>query len=217
MANVYAIGFPSGKLYIGLTSKTVAQRLTAHLKDTRAGSKLPVHSALRKYGRNVQLVVLAQGVSFDEAKDLEIWWISGLATMAPNGYNLTAGGDGLVGCRPTAETRLKMSKAHTGYKHTAEAKEKNRKASIGNQNCLGHRQTSEHKEKTRKAVTGRKHTAEHIEKNRKAATGYRHTAEAKEKNRKANTGCKDTAETTKKRKESQIRRRLRERNDPTGL
>ena len=61
MANVYAIGFPNGKLYVGLTSKTTAKRLSGHISDTRRGSKLAVHNALRKYGRNVQLMVLAQG------------------------------------------------------------------------------------------------------------------------------------------------------------
>lgn len=132
MSSVYAIAFPSGKLYIGVTSKTVAERLSKHLWDVRNGSKLAAHNALRKYGRNVKLVILAQGVSFDEAKDLEIWWISRLNTMRPGGYNLTAGGDGL--CNPAPEVRQKLSQAQIGnqkakdFKYSAEVRKRRSEA-----------------------------------------------------------------------------------------
>ncbi|KKN53697.1 hypothetical protein LCGC14_0599520, partial [marine sediment metagenome] len=80
MAEVYAIGFPSGKLYVGITNKTAALRLSKHLSEARNGQKCAIHHALRKYGRNVKLMVLAQGVFFDDAKDLEVQWISRLDT-----------------------------------------------------------------------------------------------------------------------------------------
>lgn len=94
MANVYAIGFPNGKLYIGLTDGTAAHRLSEHIAHARCGSALFVHKAVRKYGRNVKLMLLVQGITFAEAKDLEVWWISRLGTFGFGGYNLTSGGEG---------------------------------------------------------------------------------------------------------------------------
>ena len=151
MAEVYAIGFPNGKLYIGITSLTAAKRLSPHVADMLRGSKCAVHQALRKYGRNVKLMALAQGVAPNEAKDLEIWWISQLSTMAPDGYNLTVGGDGAVGYRQTDDARVKMSKAQIGKKHTAETKAKISKTETGK------KLTAETKVKMRKAATKRSH------------------------------------------------------------
>lgn len=212
MANVYAIGFPSGKLYVGLTSKTVSQRLTAHLKDTRAGSKLPVHNALRKYGRNVQLVVLAQGVSFDEAKDLEIWWISQLNTFCPGGYNLTRGGEGMVGYKFTAETKKKISEAKRGGKLSTEHRAK----ISGGQR--GKKHTEETKAKMSEANKARKPTAETRAKMSEASKGHqrrlgkKHTAAAKAKMSKAQRGKKHTAVAKVNMSNAQRQRWLREKN-----
>lgn len=172
MANVYAIGFPNGKLYIGITEKTAEERLTSHLKDMRAGSKFAIHNALRKYGRNVKLMILTQGVSFDEAKDLEIWWISWLGTMRPGGYNLTKGGDGSVGRKLSQEHKETLLRTSRGYKRSDENKQKlseiakgrklsketKRKislAGIGNKYALGFKHSEETKKKMSEAAKRR--------------------------------------------------------------
>ena len=41
---------------------------------------------------------------------MERWWIRRLQTLAPGGYNLTGGGDGVI---PSEETRQKMSESHS--------------------------------------------------------------------------------------------------------
>jgi len=70
VAEVYAIGFPNGKLYIGITTRTTEQRFRGHVKDMQRGSTYTVHKALRKYGPDsVRLVTLHSGVTDDEAKE----------------------------------------------------------------------------------------------------------------------------------------------------
>lgn len=111
MAQVYVIGFPSGKVYVGITYKTAQQRFEQHLCNARGGGSYAVHHAIRKYGKGVRLIILAQGVPWAEAKELEMWWISRLGTFGPGGYNLTGGGEGMVGYVPTDETRAKSTPA----------------------------------------------------------------------------------------------------------
>lgn len=40
----------NGKRYIGITRGTVEQRWLVHCKKARLGSKLYIHTAIRKYG-----------------------------------------------------------------------------------------------------------------------------------------------------------------------
>jgi len=47
-----------------------------------------------------------------EAKRLEVEWIEGLGTVAPGGYNATAGGDGSAD--PSAYVRERIGRAHRG-------------------------------------------------------------------------------------------------------
>lgn len=40
----------NGKVYIGLTTKTLKERKSSHLRSAKSGSKAHFHKALRKYG-----------------------------------------------------------------------------------------------------------------------------------------------------------------------
>lgn len=98
------------KQYIGITHRAEKRRREHY---SGHGSKL-VKQAIRKYGQ--------------ETLDFEVWyegsesWIKmmeqraviKLGTIAPLGYNLTLGGEGSVGVRPSEETKAKMSVAHSG-------------------------------------------------------------------------------------------------------
>jgi hypothetical protein len=48
----------TGRVYIGKTSKSLEERWQTHLRDSRAGSSLPTHNAIRKYGPDAFEVVL---------------------------------------------------------------------------------------------------------------------------------------------------------------
>lgn len=120
-ANVYILGFPNGKCYVGITSKTVGERFKKHVWGAKAGSTYPKHRALMKYGsENVRVMTIVTDVSWDQATDLEVWWISRLDTFnKDSGYNMTAGGDGTMGWKPSQETRAKISKASKEQQHLA--------------------------------------------------------------------------------------------------
>lgn len=46
---LYSLNFPNGKRYFGISSN-MRKRKIGHLVDMRAGSELPLHRALRKFG-----------------------------------------------------------------------------------------------------------------------------------------------------------------------
>jgi hypothetical protein len=83
-----------------------------------------------KYGfENFEFSVLAKFKTCALLEAAEIIAIWGEKTKAPNGYNLTIGGDGVS--NPTEETRAKMSKARSGKKSSTETRAKISKAHIG--------------------------------------------------------------------------------------
>jgi len=117
----------NAKQYVGITVN-VGRRWIEH--KSGHGSKL-VWQAIGKYGiESLVFDVMCEGCEKD-IKQLEILLIKHLNTKAPNGYNLTAGGEGTVGCKPSKLTRKKMSESRKGSgngmygkKHTKETKEK---------------------------------------------------------------------------------------------
>jgi group I intron endonuclease len=110
MADVYLhcrSGSPRG--YVGWALDW-RKRWKEHLKIARGGDKKPFYRAIRKYGTEVWIhVVLVHGVTPKEAKEFEKFWIVELNMRPPNGYNLTDGGDGAVGCPPSKKNRRATS------------------------------------------------------------------------------------------------------------
>lgn len=199
MASVYVIGFPNGKCYVGITSRTVEKRFKVHVRISRKTPKYAIHHAIRKHGsKNVRLMTIIHGVSWEEALDLEVWWISRLNTFKGPGYNVTAGGEGMLGRVMTTETRAKIGKANKGRKHTAEAKAKISKGNMGNTSCVGNKISAETRAKLSKANKGYKHTIEARAKISKAHTGRVFTAEHRVKLSKANKGRKLSSEAVAK-------------------
>lgn len=119
MAIVYEIKFSNGKRYIGITKNDFSVRKSEHISRAKTGSKLAIHCALRKY-KNAEWNIVADNLSYEEAKNKEKELIKSLDTFAPNGYNLTSGGDGFLGQIYSQEYREKLSKAHTGKKRSKE-------------------------------------------------------------------------------------------------
>ena len=106
---VYKHVFPNGKVYVGITSRSLNERwLYGHgYGDTLMGR------AVQKYGwDNIKHYVLRGDFTEDEAKAKEKELIAKYhSNQYEFGYNLTEGGDG-----------------SPGYKHTEKAKEKMRAA-----------------------------------------------------------------------------------------
>lgn len=87
----------TGKSYIGFTSQVVEARWRGHQRSARRGSDLIFHKAIRKHGADSFVVdTLASFQNRADALDCEVKMICQFGSMAPNGYNMTCGGEGCV-------------------------------------------------------------------------------------------------------------------------
>lgn len=89
----------NGKVYIGYTTKTLLERISAHVSKanclTQKHYTQAFKLALRKYGiENFSWEELAICDSKEEACSLEMQLIQEFNSMTPNGYNMTFGGEG---------------------------------------------------------------------------------------------------------------------------
>lgn len=102
----------NGKVYIGYTSKSVAERFKAHCMNARWKRNYALADAIRAYGEQAFAVeLLLECQSHQEACQHEIRLIKELNSILPNGYNMTHGGDGVP---LTAEGIAKMSASRKG-------------------------------------------------------------------------------------------------------
>ena len=140
----------NGKRYIGQTVQTLKKRWSSHGSDAKRGRgpHALVH-ALLKYGKeNFSIRTLKVCSTRKQLNTLERAFIVKLKTKAPNGYNITDGGDGTVGVTWTAIQRARWIKATQGkrkginnsffgMKHTAATKKKMRLAKLGKPRAPG--------------------------------------------------------------------------------
>lgn len=109
---VYKHTSPSGKVYIGITSKTIQER-----KNCGYGHNAHLRSAIKKYGwNNFKHEVVAEGLTADEAQEMEKRLISEMnSTDRDKGYNLSLGGEAtFLGLKHSEATKAKISKANKG-------------------------------------------------------------------------------------------------------
>lgn len=111
MAIVYkAINLINGESYIGITMRPFDIRRGEHLRKSRF-LKSKFACAINKYGAEMFLFsIVKECQTFDEAKAEEQRLI---ALWKPE-YNLTAGGDGVLGLRHSAEQRKRWSEQRRG-------------------------------------------------------------------------------------------------------
>ena len=140
----------NNKVYIGFTSKSLKKRFEKHIRDSKYGRNTYLSNAIRKYGiENFSKEVLFKTESLIEVKNLEINYIKKYNSfyLGENGYNMTLGGEGTLNHNHSIETRKKMSKSHTGKKHTKETKNKLAKLRMGPKNPrYGYKYTKEEKQ-----------------------------------------------------------------------
>ncbi len=99
----------NGKPYVGRTKQKLKNRMAQHRYDSKKGS-IGLGAAICKYGWENFSVEVIETCLVEDLNTREIFWIAKLNSKAPNGYNLTDGGEGLV--NPSEETRAKMSANH---------------------------------------------------------------------------------------------------------
>lgn len=84
----------TGKLYIGQTSKTLNERLEAHIRCAKKKVNRYLYDAMNHYGFHNFTIEVIEETCEALANEREIHWIAQLNTLLPNGYNMTIGGGG---------------------------------------------------------------------------------------------------------------------------
>lgn len=102
----------TNKEYVGQTTSTLKHRFNRHCAESACPY---LHRAIKKYGReNFNFKTVDSANSKAELNEKEIFYINLFGTLAPNGYNLTKGGDSIRSDLPgrilTTEEREKISK-----------------------------------------------------------------------------------------------------------
>lgn len=112
--SVYKHTTPSGKVYIGITSKPVEERW---LNGRGYARNEHFWNAIKKYGwDNIEHRILATGLSKEEASEAEKMYIALYRSHEiKHGYNLTEGGE--TGIVHTMESRRKLSESKKGQRY----------------------------------------------------------------------------------------------------
>lgn len=109
----------SGKSYIGATTrKRLEDRLSLHRHRADLGERQSLlHVAIREHGwESFDVVVLAEPTTRPELLAMEQAAIAAANTMAPCGYNMTAGGDGQWQRRMTEKAKAAIRAANSERK-----------------------------------------------------------------------------------------------------
>ena len=174
------------KKYIGKCHGDVKSRYRHH---ANGHGSVPLKRAFGKYGiDNFTFEILHDGIIDDFLNYYEIEAIRVHNSKVPYGYNLTDGGEGMLGYSPSTETRRKISVAQKGKKgkpHTAETRHKIGKANSGKTHSEETRRkmsmsrkgrivSSETRHKISEANSGRKHSVETRRKLSEAKKGEKH-------------------------------------------
>ena len=97
----------TGLNYVGLTTRTLAQRISAHLAQARrdrnvrpGGLMTALRGMLASGGQFADfwdVRIVEQAATTDEARAMERYWIATLSAASPTGYNLMPGGASVGG------------------------------------------------------------------------------------------------------------------------
>jgi group I intron endonuclease len=148
----------NGKCYVGKTIGTLKRRKNAHYTDARRNSNFNeyFHNALLKYKKEFEWIVLYKSTDNKKLIEKEMQFIKKYKTLKPNGYNLTNGGDGMVGYVFSEESKRKMRASHIGkiQPHSEETKRKMRKPKRNRKNYFGRFVSKETRNKISKTLKG---------------------------------------------------------------
>lgn len=110
----------NGKQYVGITNN-LTKRWNKHKNAN--GSAPALHGAIKKYGLSAFVFThFADAFDCESAKTIEKALIKDHNSQTPNGYNITAGGEGSL--EPSEDLRKRMSDSHKGKIQSEETKRK---------------------------------------------------------------------------------------------
>lgn len=108
--SLYLLTFPNGKSYVGI-SKRPNVRLKEHRKRAENGATHAIYQAWRKHGEPI-MQIIGKATNYETGFAMEIALIDRLNTKAPNGYNMTDGGDALIGVIRGENWRAKITESN---------------------------------------------------------------------------------------------------------
>ena len=146
---VYKHTFPNNKVYIGITQQEPEKRWKNGLGYD--AHQTLMKRAIKKYGWiNIKHEILFTNLSKEEACDKEIELIAFYnSTDKQKGYNVSKGGEGTIGVKPTEESKQKNRIAHLGKKASLETRKKISESNKGKHNI---KRTEEQKKKISEAT-----------------------------------------------------------------
>lgn len=195
----------TSKSYIGQTTN-YKKRIYTHFNESKNCTCL--HNAIKKHGKDKFISeILESDIPSHLLNNKEQFYIKTFNTKSPNGYNLTEGGDGVAGYKPTKEqrqkrsesirginnhnykktrtqeTKDKISKANKGYKMRPESIKKSAESRQNMKFSEQHKQnlSKARKGKPRPELKGRKHSTEHKQKISNSLKGIQHSTERNQK------------------------------------
>lgn len=116
-----ATNVTNGKAYVGITSRSVPERWVEHLAESRRSHGWALHRAIKKYGAaSFEVRAVAMSLAWSDICLVERRLIVQHGTKVPHGYNVTNGGDGVVGLSQVA--RDAITRKNRGRKHTDAAR-----------------------------------------------------------------------------------------------
>ena len=103
-----------GKIYVGKTTRNLRKRIMEHLQNCRISY---FDRAIKKHGiESFEIAIIEECTTIEELNEREKFWIKELNCKIPNGYNLTDGGEGVVGYTVPPELCQKRSENRKGFK-----------------------------------------------------------------------------------------------------
>ena len=146
---VYKHTFPNNKVYIGITQQEPEKRWKKGLGYD--SHQILMKRAIKKYGwNNIKHEILFKNLSKNDACKKEIELITLYDnTNKQKGYNVSQGGEGTIGIKPTEESKQKNRIAHLGKKASLETRKKISESNKGKHNI---KRTEEQKKKISEAT-----------------------------------------------------------------
>lgn len=169
---VYIKTFENKKKYVGITNNFV-KRMCEHEWNANNKSNLPVHRAINKYSHETEIVF--ESGDYDDVLRMEQIIIQSLKYTGYELYNLTNGGEGIIGHIHSKESKEKMRLSHLGSVCSEKTKQKMSKASKGK------KKSKLHAKNIGKAHKGKKIPKEMRDKIREKLLGYQRTEESRKK------------------------------------
>jgi hypothetical protein len=91
---VYLIREKGKPRYVGQTFQTLSKRWESHKEDAKHKKKTPLHVAMSSHLQDFSVQEIERANSPETLDLFEKYWICKFNTQAPDGYNVTKGGQG---------------------------------------------------------------------------------------------------------------------------